>query len=205
MQGANTLLEHGWTSVQHSPEEKWPLNVDQCIDVDESAFDPPSTDSPMKRFTFAPYIGTSFDLSSPHAQSPVSAISIPAMIAKSETLPGKVAGSKSFTENLGYNHSSSKDPSQSESSSLRQHILGKSESSASLFPMNSALSRCRRSISRKRGSSKKFYKSMKERSVRQHVTPATNRCASSASQAIRQRSSVSGLTSSPEVRAQRCD
>ena len=202
MQGANVLLELGWTSVQHSPEEKWPLNVDQCIDVDESAFDPPSADSPMRRFTFAPYISTSFELPSPNSQSPVSAISIPAMIAKNETLPGKVAGSKSFTENLGYNHSSSKDPNQSESSSVRQHILGKSESSVTLFPVNSALSRCRRSITR-RGSSKKFYRSMKERSVRQHVTPVTKRCTSSVSQKVRHRSSASCLASSPEVRAQR--
>ena len=203
MQGANVLLELGWTSVQHSPEDKWPLNVDQCIDVDESAFDSSPVGSPMRRFTFAPYIGTTFDLSSPNPQSPASVVSIPAAVARSETLPSKVAGSKSFAENLGYNHSSTKDPNHSEPDSLKHYSLGKSESSASLFPVNSALSRCRRSNSR-RGSSKRFYRSMKERSVRSHAqTPATKRTPSTVSQKVRHGSSASGLVSSPEVRAQR--
>ena len=211
IQGANVLLELGWTSVQHSPEEKWPLNFDQCLDVDESAFASPSADSPMRKFTFAPFIGTSFDLYSSSSvpsgsHSPLSSGS------KYETLPGKVAGSKSFAENL---HSSSpassspliKDPNQSPHmrSSLRltRRGLGKSDSSNSL--LNMSANRVRRSISRK-GSSNKFFKSVKERSERshrQHSLAMKHSQSVSQGPSVRQRFSVSSMVSSPEMKAHR--
>ena len=210
IQGANVLLELGWTSVQHSPEEKWPLNFDQFLDIDESPFDSPSADSPVRRFTFAPFIGTSFDLYSPgtgpgESHSPLSAGST---TAKYETLPGKVAGSKSFAENLHSSPSSTptfKDLSQSARSSIGlSRGLGKSDSSASLVSMPT--NRFRRSISRK-GSTRRFYKSVKERSERsshRHHGLATKHSQSvSQAQSSRQRFSVSGLVSSPEIRAQR--
>ena len=222
IQGANVLLELGWTSVQHSPEEKWPLNFDQCLDVDESAFASPSADSPTRKFTFAPFIGTSFDPYSPGSgPGSVPASSHSPLSAGSkylyETLPGKVAGSKSFAENL---HSSSpasisplvKDPNQSPQrhnmrSSLRltRRGLDKSDSSHSLMNM-SGTNRVRRSISRK-GSSNKFFKSVKERSERSHrqhsLAMKHSQSVSTQGPSVHQRFSVSSMVSSPEVKAQR--
>lgn len=216
IQGANVLLELGWTSVQHSPEEKWPLNFDQCLDshVDESAFASPSSDSPTRKFTFAPFIGTSFDLHSPGTGSVSIASYSPSSSERSryETLPGKVAGSKSFAENL---HSSSptpispliKDPKQSPHlrSSLRltRRGLDKSDSSNSL--LNMSASRVRRSISRK-GSANKFFKSVKERSERshrQHGLATKHSQSVSQGPSVRQRFSVSSMVSSPEMKTQR--
>ena len=31
-QGADALLTHGWTSIRHSREEKWPLILSEAID-----------------------------------------------------------------------------------------------------------------------------------------------------------------------------
>ena len=217
------MLELGWTSVQHSPEEKWPLNFDQCFDIDESAFASPSADSPTRKFTFAPFIGTPFDLYSP-GSGPGSAVPTsshsPLSVGSKymyETLPGKVAGSKSFAENL---HSSSpasisplvKDLNQSPQrhnmrSSLRltRRGLDKSDSSHSLLNM-SGTNRVRRSISRK-GSSNKFFKSVKEyseRSHRQHsLAMKHSQSVSTQGSSVRQRVSVSSMVSSPEMKAQR--
>ena len=214
IQGANVLLELGWTSVQHSPEEKWPLNFDQCLDVDESAFASPTTDSPTRKFTFAPFIGTSFDLYSPGSGSgPASSHSPLSAGSKYETLPGKVAGSKSFAENL---HSSSpasttspliKDPNQSPHirSSLRLTRRGLDKSDSCVSLQNMSANRARRSISRK-GSSNRFFKSVKERSERSH---RQHSLATKHSQSVSQgpsaqhKFSVSSMVSSPEIKAQR--
>ena len=197
------LLELGWTSVQHSPEEKWPLNVDLCLDVDEPAFASPLTDSPTRGFTFAPFIGTSFDFGSPGVgvgpQSPGSAVT------KHETLPGKVAGSKSFAENPQSSSptpsSPFKYPNQSIRNSLRLSRQGSDKSISSLLNMPSN-NKCR-FIARK-GSSKWFYKSVKgrsERSHRPHGLAMKHSQSVSQGQGARQRFSVSSMISSPEYRA----
>ena len=124
-----------------------------------------------------------------------------------------MAGSKSFAENL---HSSSpasttspliKDPNQSPHirSSLRLTRRGLDKSDSCVSLQNMSANRARRSISRK-GSSNRFFKSVKERSERSH---RQHSLATKHSQSVSQgpsaqhKFSVSSMVSSPEIKAQR--
>ena len=160
-QGASLLLEEGWTTVQHSAEEKWPLIFEHNLEKDDTPFLSPSSFSQTKRFKFPLFSESSSDsLQSP--QSPKSMIS--PFPHKNLTLPAKVATSKSYAGSLDLMHSKSGD----KCGDPKQKLI-KTESSGQIIeqeqPFQMAMKFRRiHSVSRK-GSSKFRFTSSKKRTM----------------------------------------